>query len=74
MLYAYRPCGISVGHAELIHAETCTDFVLLIIELFGENPSPDTLTGVAIDRFLWQYYIDRTTPFLFKELWCTPIY
>ena len=28
--------------------QTCTDFILLLIELFGENPMPDQLTGVAI--------------------------
>ena len=50
MLYAYRPCGISIGHLECLHAETCTDFVLLLIQLFGTEPGPDSLTGVAIDR------------------------
>lgn len=50
MLFTYRPCGISLGHSECIHAETCTDFVLLLIELFGTTPGPDLLTGVAIDR------------------------
>lgn len=30
--------------------ETCTAFVLLLIELFGTEPGPDLLTGVAIDR------------------------
>ena len=50
MLYAYRPCGISIGHTECLHAETCTDFVLLLIEMFGTRPGPERLTGVAIDR------------------------
>ena len=50
MLYAYRPCGIAVGHLECIHAETCTDFILLLIEIFGKAPGKDDLTGVAIDR------------------------
>ena len=34
----------------MIHAETCTAFICLLIELFGETPGPDLLTGVAIDR------------------------
>ena len=50
MLYAIRPCGIVMGHMELVHAETCTAFVLLLIELFGETPQPSQLTGVIIDR------------------------
>ena len=50
MLYAIRPCGIVMGHMELVHAETCTAFVLLLIELFGETPQPSLLTGVLIDR------------------------
>ena len=50
MLYAYRPCGVAVGHLECIHAETCTDFILLLIEIFGTSPGKDDLTGVAIDR------------------------
>ena len=50
MLYAIRPCGIIMGHMELLHAETCTAFVLLLIELFGETPQPSQLTGVIIDR------------------------
>ena len=30
--------------------ETCTAFLLLLIELFGEKPDGSQLTGVAIDR------------------------
>ena len=50
MLYCFRACGVTMGHVEMIHAETCTAFVCLLIELFGTNPGSDTLTGVAIDR------------------------
>ena len=50
MLYAIRPCGIVMGHMELVHAETCTAFVLVLMELFGETPQPSELTGVIIDR------------------------
>ena len=66
MLYAYRSCGISLGHMELIHSgkwlhgsnahcikcilETCTAFQLLLFEIFGEFPSPQELTGIVIDR------------------------
>ena len=45
-----RPCGISLGHVEMIHAETCTAFLCLLIELFGTAPEQTSLTGVAIDR------------------------
>ena len=34
----------------MIHAETCTAFICLLISLFGTTPSPENLTGVAIDR------------------------
>ena len=50
MIYCYRPCGISIGHLECIHAETCTAFPLLLFELFGERPDSEVLTGVVIDR------------------------
>lgn len=50
MLYCYRPCGISLGHLECIHHETCTAFQLLLFELFGERPETKDLTGVVIDR------------------------
>ena len=30
--------------------ETCTDFLVLLIELFGTTPQPDMLRGVAIGR------------------------
>lgn len=50
MLYCYRPCGISLGHLECIHAETCTAFQLLLFEIFGERPDSKDLTGVVIDR------------------------
>ena len=45
-----RACGVSLGHVEMIHAETCTAFLCLLIELFGTAPGSDCLTGVAIDR------------------------
>ena len=38
------------GHLECIHAETCTDFIILLVDLFGETPGRDLLTGVCIDR------------------------
>ena len=50
MLYCYRLCGISLGHLECIHAETCMAFQLLLFELFEEYPDPEDLTGVVIDR------------------------
>ena len=50
MIYCYRPCGVSIGHVECIHAETCTAFQLLLLELFGEKPDSKDLTGVVIDR------------------------
>lgn len=50
MMYAYRTCGISLGHLESIHAETCTDFMILLIETFGDKPDDDSLSGVVIDR------------------------
>lgn len=52
MIYCYRPCGVSLGHVECIHAETCTAFPLLLFELFGEKPDSKDLTGVVIDRGL----------------------
>ena len=52
MLFCYRPCGVSLGFLELIHAECCTHFMLLLIEIFGTRPSPDMLKGVAIGRSL----------------------
>ena len=39
-----------LGHLENIHAETCTDFIVLLVEIFGDNPGKDLLTGVCIDR------------------------
>lgn len=33
-----------------LHIQTCTDFVLLLIEIFGTSPGKEDLTGVAIDR------------------------
>lgn len=63
MIYCYRPCGISLGHLECIHAETCTAFPLLLFELLGERPDSEVLTGVVIDRgkpteltYLLSYY------------------
>ena len=50
MLYCYRTCGVSLGHVECIHCETCTAFQLLLFELFGPRPDTETLTGVVIDR------------------------
>ena len=50
MLYCYRSCGVSLGHVEMIDAETCTAFLCLLIELFGTSPKPEALSGVAIDR------------------------
>lgn len=34
----------------MIHAETCTAFLCLLIELFGTAPEQTSLTGVAINR------------------------
>ena len=34
----------------MIHAETCTAFLCLLVEIFGTNPENDELSGVAIDR------------------------
>ena len=48
MVYCYRPCGVSMGHCEAIHAETCTIFMVLLIDLFGCSPSPDVLTGTHL--------------------------
>ena len=45
MVYCYRACGISIGHCEAIHAETCTIFMVLLVDLFGCSPSSDLLTG-----------------------------
>ena len=33
-----------------LHLQTCTDFILLLIEIFGTAPGKDDLTGVAIER------------------------
>ena len=65
MVYCFRSCGVSLGHLECIHAETNTgkhskycdfilfhfilDFILLLIDIFGERPSPDQLTGKSQD-------------------------
>ena len=39
-----------LGHLENIQAETCTDFILLLLDIFGDYPSKELLTGVCIDR------------------------
>ena len=41
---------LSLGHIECIRSESCTDFLTLLFDLFGENPSQDVLKGVVIDR------------------------
>ena len=51
MLYCYRACGVSLGFCELIHAETCTHFMLLLIDIFGSSLVPQMLRGVAIGNF-----------------------
>ena len=38
------------GHMECIRSESCTDFLLLLFDIFGEEPSPDDLRGIVIDR------------------------
>ena len=53
MVYCYRPCGVSMGHCEAIHAETCTIFMVLLIDLFGCSPSPDVLTGTHLQIYFW---------------------
>ena len=50
LVYCFRPCGVSLGHLEAIHAETNTDFIVLLIQIFGTHPSRNDLTGVCIDR------------------------
>ena len=30
--------------------ETCTDFLVLLFDLFGDFPTPDQLSGICIDR------------------------
>ena len=39
-----------LGHIECIRSESCTDFLTLLFDLFGEDPSQDVLKGVVIDR------------------------
>ena len=50
MMYAYRTCIISLGHLESVHAETCTDFLILLVDIFGDFPNDDDLSGIVIDR------------------------
>ena len=38
------------GHLENIQAETCTDFIILLLDIFGDYPGKDMLAGVCIDR------------------------
>ena len=53
------------GHLECIHAETCTDFIILLVDLFGETPGRDLLTGVCIDRACDVHpYVKRPEEFL----------
>ena len=37
-----------LGHLENIQAETCTDFILLLLDIFGDYPSKELLTGCAL--------------------------
>ena len=46
----FRPCGVSLGHQECIGSESCTGFILLLMELFGEKPPNSLLSGIIIDR------------------------
>ena len=41
---------IRVSYVWPFVSETCTDFVLLLLETFGERPVSKDLTGVVIDR------------------------
>ena len=50
MMYMFRPCGVSLNHTEILHAESCTQFMTMLIEVFGTHPRPEELSGVCIDR------------------------
>ena len=44
-MYVLFKCNLRAGHLENIHAETCIDFLILLIEIFGEFPEKEMLSG-----------------------------
>ena len=39
MLYLFRPCGVRLSHVEMYTAESLSAVFVLLVDVFGENPS-----------------------------------
>ena len=50
MLYLLRPCGIRLSHTELYTAESLSSVFSSLIDVFGNNPSKNEISGVVYDR------------------------
>ena len=50
MFYAFRPCRIRISHWEIYTAESLSNVFLFLLDLFGEIPKPELISGIAYDR------------------------
>ena len=50
MFYAFRPCGIRLSHWEMYTAESLSNVFLFLIDLFGQYPNVDQISGIVYDR------------------------
>ena len=46
----FRPCGIRPTHNEMYTAESLSSVVVQLVDLFGPDPDPELLSGIAYDR------------------------
>ena len=50
MFYVFRSCGIRLGNYEMYVAESVSDVLTFLIDMFGSNPASSLIEGVAYDR------------------------
>ena len=50
MFYMFRLCGVRLSHWEMYTAESLSGVFLWLVDLFGEEPSPDYIKGIVYDR------------------------
>jgi len=50
MFYAFRPCGVRLSHWEMYTAESLSNVFLFLVDLFGQCPTANQITGIVYDR------------------------
>jgi len=60
MFYFFRPCGVRLGHYEMLTAESLSSLFSYLIDLFSQTPNDDQIKTIVYDRACDLHpYLDR---------------